>query len=174
MKPLLTKSFLTACVLFMLSSPAWAVRPGDMAPDFERVPLKGGAPVALQDYRGKVVVVDFWASWCGPCRKSMPFLSDLYKQHKPRGFEVLAVNLDSRVDEALRFLRDYPVQYPVLHDNGRLPELYGLVGMPTSFYIDRQGRVRFIHIGFDDGDQNDVREVVLGLLEEKYEQEASE
>lgn len=148
---------------------ATAVMPNEPAPAFERVPLHGGQPISLEAYRGKVVVVDFWASWCGPCRKSMPFLNELRQQHHGKGFEVLAVNLDARVDEALRFLRDYPVDYPVVHDNGRLPELYGVPGMPTSYYIDRRGIVRFIHIGFDNSDKSDVRKVVLDLLEEKDE-----
>ncbi len=160
----------TFTCLSLLVSAVWAAAPYQPAPLFERVPLRGGEPVSLADYRGKVVVVDFWASWCGPCRKSMPFLEELRKQHHARGFEVLAINLDARVDDALRFLRFYPVSYPVLRDTGTLPELYGVRGMPTSYYIDRRGVVRLIHIGFDDSDQSDVRKLVLDLLEEKYEQ----
>lgn len=148
---------------------ASAVYPDQAAPAFERMPLQGGQPIALENYRGKVVVVDFWASWCGPCRKSMPFLDQLRRKHQNRGFEVLAINLDAHVDEALRFLRYFPVSYPVLRDTGALPELYGVQGMPTSFYIDRRGIVRFIHIGFSDGDKADVRKVVMKLLDEPYE-----
>lgn len=138
-----------------------------MAPAFERVPLHGGAPIALEDYRGKVVMVDFWASWCAPCRKSMPYFNELRAQYRKRGFEILAVNLDGRIDQALRFLKDYPVNYPVVHDSGVLPELYGLQVMPTSYIIDRQGRVHDIHYGFKNSDKAGIRRAIESALEEK-------
>lgn len=162
--------FLTPTLLILVglfTAPVFALAPNDQAPDFDRVPLQGGQPIALEDYRGRVVLVDFWASWCGPCRKSMPFLNKLRERYYPSGFEILAVNMDAYVDEALRFLKRYPVKYPVLRDTGSLPELYGVQVMPTSYLIDRKGIVRHIHYGFRAGDEVDITRAVARLLEER-------
>ena len=164
------RTLIISLVLLLRFGTAGAVMPNDVAPDFERVPLQGGQPIALSDYKGQVVVVDFWASWCAPCRKSMPHLEKLRQELKPRGFEVLAINVDARVEDALRFLKHVKVSYPVLRDTGSLPELYGLQVMPTSYIIDRQGVVRFMHIGFDNKPQPEVRAVILQLLGEGNDQ----
>lgn len=154
-------------ILLLCPGLANALQPGDMAPAFERVPLHGGQPIALKHYRGKVVMVDFWASWCAPCRKSMPYFNELRARYRKQGFEILAVNLDGRIEQALRFLRDYPVDYPVVHDSGTLPERYGLQVMPTSYIIDRQGRVHDIHYGYKDSDKAEIQRVIERALEEK-------
>ena len=163
----LSKAFVAVAAL--MAGSAQAADKGSLAPDFERPTLQGGPPVSLEDYRGKVVLVDFWASWCGPCRQSMPFLNSLRERYNPTGFEVLAVNVDTEVDEALRFLKRYPVSYPVLSDSGALPELYGLEVMPTSYLIDREGVVRHIHYGFRKGDEADISRAVKRLLGENNE-----
>ena len=157
---------LLLAITCFFTSQASAVAPQQIAPSFERVPLQGGAPVSLESFKGQVVYLDFWASWCGPCRKSMPFLESLRKAHHADGFEVLAINMDAYVDEALRFLRAYPVSYPVLRDTGSLPELYGVEVMPTSYLIDRNGIVRMVHYGFRNGDKTGIRKAVTQLLEE--------
>lgn len=148
-------------------SPAWAVGVRDVAPTFERAPLAGGEPVALSAFRGQIVYLDFWASWCAPCRKSMPLMETFYQQYQSRGFTVLAINLDARIDEAQRFLREYPVSYPVLRDRGTLPALYGVEIMPTSYLIDRKGIVRYVHYGYRSGDADGIRQVIEQLLEEQ-------
>jgi thiol-disulfide isomerase/thioredoxin len=96
----------------------------------------------------------------------MPVLEKLHKELAPKGFEVIAVNLDYRVEDALRFLRRYPVSYPVLRDTGTLPELYELEVMPTSYLIDRKGIIRHIHYGYRKGDEAILRRAFLQLLEE--------
>lgn len=151
----------------LVSANAFAVNVGERAPDFERMPLKGGQPISLKNYQGKVVYLDFWASWCGPCRDSMPLMNRMYEELSGQGFVVLAVNLDAYVDEALDFIKRQPVSYPIVRDTGGLlPELYGMQGMPTAYLIDRSGRVRYVHHGFRKGDAGPIREAVVTLLKE--------
>ncbi len=159
---------LVAAYMSAWAGAASAVTVGQVAPDFERMPLKGGQPVNLSDYLGQVIYLDFWASWCGPCRQSMPLMNEMYQDLSGQGFLVLAVNLDAYIDKALKFLKQYPVSYPVVRDiGGVLPEIYGLQGMPTAYLIDRKGIVRYVHHGFRRGDAPDIREAVETLLREQ-------
>ncbi|ASP39419.1 redoxin [Bacterioplanes sanyensis] len=149
-------------VLLMVISPAWAEQ---AAPDFTLPNLNGDGQVSLQQYRGKVVYVDFWASWCGPCRKSLPLLNELRNELQAQGFEVLAINLDDDAGDGLRFLERYPVDYPTLHDNnGDTPQRYGVRGMPTSYLIDRQGQLVAVHEGFKPSDMEKIRKKILDQL----------
>ena len=123
--------------------------------------------LSLDSLRGKVVYLDFWASWCGPCRLSFPQLEALRQELGPRGFEVLAVNVDEFAPDALRFLEDMSVSYPVVRDGaGETPALYGILGMPTGFLIDRAGTVRLIHQGYRKSDGAALREEIIALLGE--------
>jgi len=118
------------------------------APQVE-MQLGDGRLVRLADLRGQVVLVDFWATWCGPCKASFPVLDALYRDLHPSGLEVLAVNVDERRDAAEEFLKARPHQMLVAFDpKGRAPEAFGVGGMPSSYLIDRQGRIRFAHMGF--------------------------
>jgi cytochrome c biogenesis protein CcmG/thiol:disulfide interchange protein DsbE len=119
-----------------------------LAPD---VTLKtdSGDAVHLSDYRGQVVLVDFWASWCVPCKTSFPALDALYREYHARGVEVLAVNLDERRRDADLFLDEFPHTIAVLFDpKGTSAEAFGVRGMPSSFIIDAEGVIRFTHIGY--------------------------
>ena len=161
------RSFIMAMVL-CLSTSAFAVSVGDKAPNFKLPNLQTGKLESIKKYRGKVVYLDFWASWCGPCRQSLPLLNELRKELKRKGFEVVAVNLDEDTADAKAFLKQFPVSYPVLIDpNGKVPEKYELPGMPTSFLIDKRGRVQHIHIGFKPKDMKDIRKQVITLLRKK-------
>mgnify|MGYP001303174872 CR=1 FL=1 len=141
---------------------------GDPAPDFKLPYLTQKGNTSLSAYRGKVVYVDFWASWCGPCRKSLPFLDGVRKDLKGKGFEVLAINLDEDVKAAREFLKQYPVSYPTLHDaDGNTPDAFGLRGMPTSYLIDRQGKIRVIHQGFKPSDSQKIRAEITALVSAK-------
>ncbi len=116
--------------------------------------------------RGQVVYVDFWASWCGPCRISFPILDEIRAELGERGFEVLAINVDEYPEDALEFLNELPVSYPVLYDaEGATPEAFGIIGMPTGFLIDRSGTVYKVHQGFRKSDGKKLRAEILELLE---------
>ncbi|MCB1846629.1 MAG: TlpA family protein disulfide reductase, partial [Halieaceae bacterium] len=123
---------------------------------------------SLAALRGKVVYLDFWASWCGPCRVSFPQLEQLRQELGPRGFEVLAVNVDEVEPDALRFLAQLPVSYPVVRDgSGATPAAYGILGMPTGYLIDRDGVVRLVHQGYRKSDGEVLRASILELLGEQ-------
>ncbi|WP_096084858.1 TlpA disulfide reductase family protein [Agaribacterium haliotis] len=162
-------SRILVALLFCVSAQAFAaVSEGNLAPNFKLPGLKNtetGAMVSLSDYKGKVVYLDFWASWCGPCRVSLPLLNDMYKELAPKGFEVVAVNIDETQADAVNFLTEYPVDYPVLADpEGSVPAVYEPKGMPTSYLIDRSGRVQIVHTGFKKGDLPAIRSKIETLL----------
>lgn len=153
------------CIAIALSQGAYAAAKGQTAPNFKLPGIKTGNLMSLKSLRGKVVYLDFWASWCGPCRQSLPLLNELRKELRRKGFEVLAVNLDEDKADAKAFLKQFPVSYPVLLDpNGKVPQKYDLPGMPTSYLIDRKGKIRKVHIGFKKQDMKKIRKEVMSLL----------
>lgn len=117
------------------------------APDFD---LSGPAGrVQLSALRGKVVYLDFWASWCGPCRQSFPWMNEIQAKLGPRGLQVVGVNVDARTPDAERFLAEVPAHFTVAFDpKGETPRRYAIKGMPTSVLIGADGRIRFVHSGF--------------------------
>jgi peroxiredoxin len=126
------------------------VAPGRPAPEFS-LPGQDGRTISLADQKGKVVLVDFWASWCAPCRHSFPALNELFTDFRSRGFTVIAVNLDERRQDADAFLSTRPHELDVAFDPaGTTAKAFDLQGMPTSFLIGRDGTVRFVHMGYDD------------------------
>jgi thiol-disulfide isomerase/thioredoxin len=149
-----------------------AVEAGETAPDFALPPLRstdGSSAIKLADFRGKVVYVDFWASWCAPCLVSIPLLNELRDKYVAEGkaFEVLAVNVDSDPEDGIEFLLDEPVSYVVVSDPaGTTPALYKVPGMPTSYLVDAQGQVRLVHTGFKRSDIDMIEAEVGKLLEE--------
>lgn len=144
---------------------ASALGAGDAAPSFSLPALDGKQKVSLADYRGKVVWLDFWASWCAPCLSSLPELEALRKQMPADQFQIVAINLDPDAAKARRFLERSPIGYPSAHDpKGQLPEIFGLETMPTSYLIDRKGVIRLVHEGFRKGDieviQGEIQKLV--------------
>ncbi len=145
--------FLVLSAVLLVSSvtapSAWAseLKTGQPAPDI-RLPRADGTPVSLKS-TGKVVLVDFWASWCAPCRSSFPVLDALYQELRDRGLDVVAVNVDERNQDAQAFLSGVPHSMTVVFDpKGTAPAAFGVSAMPTSFLIGRDGRIRFVHEGY--------------------------
>ena len=153
---------LVASVLIGLQS----VSAQELAPDFSLRMLGGDQMHSLADYRGKVVYLDFWASWCGPCRQSLPALSRLQDELGSEQFEVLAVNLDMNPDEALAFLAKYPVSYTVLADKtGSISRVYDLVGLPSSVLIAKDGSIIQSFQGFHPSHIAKLKKALGYLLE---------
>lgn len=154
--------------LFLLSGVALALGnlSGQQAPDFV-LKSASGENLRLSEYRGKVVVINFWASWCGPCRKEMPELDKLYKRYHDVGFTVLAVNMDEQQDTALDMATRLGVTFPVLHDAGQsVSRLYDVDAMPATVIVDRDGLVRSVHRGFRPGTAEIYQAEVRDLLRE--------
>jgi cytochrome c biogenesis protein CcmG, thiol:disulfide interchange protein DsbE len=137
----------------LLTKGSSAVAVGQAAPDGELqrlVPAGGDARIA--DYRGHWTLINFWASWCGPCRSEAPTLERFWKEHRAQGLTVLGVNLDDNTEDATSFIRQYHLTYPQLRDgDGRSwRDRYGMTGFPESFLIDPQGRFAVIRHGVVD------------------------
>jgi thiol-disulfide isomerase/thioredoxin len=160
----------TAFVLSVLSfalapAHALAVDAGQPVPSFSARSLDGGTTLALSSFRGKVVYIDFWASWCGPCQTAMPLLDQLRKEFPSDQFQVIAVNLDENPEKAKAFLARHNVGYPSVSDpQGNLPKSFGLKTMPTSYLIDRTGVVRYVHPGFRASDIDSLRAKIKEVL----------
>jgi thiol-disulfide isomerase/thioredoxin len=119
----------------------------------------------LTAFKGQVVYLDFWASWCAPCRESFPWMNHLEGELGHDGLVVIAVNVDRERAEADRFLREHPAQFRIIHDpDGLLPEKFGVRGMPTSFLIDRNGHVQARHEGFLMRDRDALRQQIHALV----------
>jgi len=157
------------CLALTLAAPAaLAIEEGDRAPDFRLPVLEGDGQISLGEHKGKVVYLDFWASWCGPCVSAIPQINGLAKEFPQDRFQVIAVNVDSKPDKALQFLRKYPVEYPSGSDpKGRLPGAFDLKSMPSSYVIDQDGVVRYVHRGFRKGDMDQIRSEVSKLVKAK-------
>ncbi|HLT63327.1 MAG TPA: TlpA disulfide reductase family protein [Pseudohongiella sp.] len=125
--------------------------------------------ITLSDLRGQIVYVDFWASWCAPCLRSLPEVNELYEKYKDQGFTVVAITIDDPVEDALEFLEDLetPLAYHVVLDKtAEVMDAYGVIGMPTSFLIGRDGVIRKVHKGFRAGDTELLEQALLGVLAE--------
>lgn len=128
---------------------------GDAFPDLSKSNLEGTLP----DLAGKVVIVDFWASWCGPCKKALPVLADLHKEYGSKGVVVVAVSLDEEKADMETFLRKNPLPFTVVRDpKGKLAEQLGIQGIPVSFVLSKDGKVHAMHEGFE-GDKTRTRYV---------------
>jgi cytochrome c biogenesis protein CcmG, thiol:disulfide interchange protein DsbE len=125
----------------------------------------GAEPLDLGRYRGQVVIVDFWASWCKPCRQSIPWLNAMRERHGARGLTIIGVNVDAERRDADRFLRDVPIDFEVVFDpEGAHAKRFDLQAMPTSYIFDRTGKLVETHLGFRDTKRNEYEAVLENLL----------
>jgi peroxiredoxin len=136
------------------------------APDFTLKSLDG-TNLKLSEMTGNVVLINFWASWCGPCREEMPLLNALHSKYEALGFTVLGVNVEEDVNGAKSFLNDFPVDFPILLDNANeVSKQYKVIAMPTTVVVDRDGNMRFLHQGYKSGDEAKYRQMVKKLVRE--------
>lgn len=138
----------------------------DQAPDFV-LKAMSGENVRLSELRGQVVMINFWASWCGPCRQEMPHLEALHQRYEPLGFTLLGVNVEKERDKADQMLRDMTVSFPILLDShNEVSKLYGVVAMPSTVLIDRDGIVRHVHNGYKPGYEQQYQSQIRSLIKE--------
>lgn len=143
--------FLTALLCGTLIAPAGAVAVKETAPDFT-LKTKSGKNLRLNDFRGKVVMINFWATWCAPCRQELPHMEALYKKYKDRGFVLLGVNIDNDSVAAKKMAEEFKLTFPVLYDEKQqTSKLYKLKAMPSTFIVDRGGKVHEVHLGYKPG-----------------------
>lgn len=142
---------------------AQAVEPGQLAP---AVDLPGtSAPVSLSKLQGKVVYLDFWASWCGPCRQSFPWMNEMQAKYGPKGLQIVAVNVDSKREDADRFLASSPANFVVAYDSrGQTPSRYQIKGMPSSVLIGANGQVIRVHAGFRQEERKAQEDAIVAAL----------
>ncbi|HEY0799400.1 MAG TPA: TlpA disulfide reductase family protein [Steroidobacteraceae bacterium] len=167
---MLSTSLLKRCAMtaIIVASTAFAAG-GDAsgpAPPFTLATL-GGPPSGLSAYKGQVVMVNFWATWCGPCQQEMPLLDQMYKKYKPAGFTLIGVNVDKEAPAVKELLARKPVSFPVLLDPAnQVSKAYHVDEMPSSVIIDRKGQIRYLHRGYKPGDENDYQDRIRQLIRE--------
>lgn len=169
---MMRRSLSSLFALFMLVSllaphTALAVGKGALAPEIG-LPDGHGKQVKLSELRGKVVLVDFWASWCAPCREELPVLDALYRKYREQGLVVVGVGQDKDAENMARFLRTSPLSFPVVHDaEGKVAGRYEPPKMPSSYIVDKKGLVRHVHAGFKAADKAALEKELAALLAEK-------
>ena len=158
---------LAPLLLVALAATASAVDVGARAPEIGVNDLNGN-PVRIASLRGKVVIVDFWASWCAPCRQEFPVLERLHRTYAAQGLAVVGVSVDNDVANVRSFLRRTPAGFVIAHDPRKVAAArYGGTAMPSSYVVDRRGVVRHYHAGFRAGDAASLERVVQALLRER-------
>lgn len=157
---------LLMCIIY---SSAFGAEEGELAPDFTLPSIYENQPsINLENLRGKTVYIDFWASWCAPCLRSMPLYNELYSRYKDEGLEILAINVDNPIEDGLDFLADTPLDFLIPSDlDGDVSELFEVIGMPSSYLVDADGTVRLVHMGFRDGDLEVIETAIQASLAER-------
>ena len=146
--------------------PALAGPTGAPAPSFT-LAARGGQNVSLTQYKGQVVMLNFWASWCGPCRQEMPLLESIYRKYNKMGFTLIGVNVEPDSNAANEWLKATPVSFPILYDrDSKVSKLYDVAGMPSTVIIDRSGKLRVLHRGYKAGDENEYLDSIRTLIRE--------
>jgi peroxiredoxin len=152
--------------VFAATSLASSGLEGQPAPDFA-LKSSTGENLRLSEYRGDVVMINFWATWCGPCRQEMPLLDELYTRYERVGFNLLGVNIDDDPRRAMQMIEELGVHFPVLFDSKKdVSRLYEVEAMPVTVLVDREGTVRYVHHGYKPGYENKYLDQVRALLRE--------
>ena len=140
------------------------IAPGTAAPPIDATTIQG-AHVTTQNLKGKVVMVDFWATWCGPCVKSLPLYQAMRERYAVAGLEVLAISIDDELRNLQRFVTANKLTLPIIHDRDkRLVKAFSPPKMPTAYLIDKRGALHYVHPGYNEGDERVIEEKVKALL----------
>ena len=152
-------------IYLFVSAVSFSTANAEKAPDFS---LQGDdSIVKLSSYRGKIVYLDFWASWCVPCRQSFPFMNDMHEKYSEDGLKVVAINLDTERDKAKRFLKIIPADFTIAYDpSGKVPEFYQLSVVPSLYLINREGKIVYKHSGFRSSQSEKLESKIQQLLSE--------
>ena len=156
----------TAALAFSVSIASEATAERSPAPDFT-LKSSSGENIKLSELRGQVVMINFWASWCGPCRQEMPLLDELHARYSPMGFTMLGVNVEKDSSKARALLKDLPVEFPILFDQkNQVSKDYDVIAMPSTVLVDRDGNIRYIHRGYKPGDENTYQDMIRSVIVE--------
>lgn len=166
-RKLLAKRISHMFAAMLLATVAVAGSSSGPAPDFSLQSLDGST-VRLSDLKGQVVLINFWATWCAPCREEMPLLDAIYQKYNRLGVELLGINVEDDASGAQEYLNETPVTFPILFDpDGRVSKQYQVKAMPSTILVDRHGNVRHIHYGYKPGYENDYQDQIRALVREK-------
>lgn len=148
----------------LVTPPAWAVAGGEVAPAFS-LPNASGHNVDLEKLRGGVVYVDFWASWCAPCRRSFPWMNEMTRKYGAKGLTIVAINVDKKREDAEKFLTLAPAEFTIVYDPaGKVPASWQVKAMPSSYLVDAAGKVVLVETGFKDERKGEVEERIRAAL----------
>lgn len=163
---LIRLSALSAVLLIFFTvatAPAFASEP---AADFTLPTFPDDSTISLANFKGRVVYLDFWATWCPPCRKSFPWMEEMHQRYKDAGLSIIAVSVDKKRDLIEQFIQKMKPTFTIAHDpTGEVAKSYKLRGMPSSYLIDRNGQLVKVHMGFRSKDEAKMEEIIKTLLE---------
>jgi cytochrome c biogenesis protein CcmG/thiol:disulfide interchange protein DsbE len=158
------KQIVAVALGIALSVSALAIEVGQSAPEIQ-LPGRSGA-IKLSEFKGKAVYLDFWASWCGPCKQSFPWMNEMQAKYGAKGLQVLAVNLDQKPEDATGFLQQTKVDFLIAMDPvGQSAQKYNVKGMPSSLLIGRDGKVTVVHTGFNAASKAELERAIVAALE---------
>ncbi|MEK6735557.1 MAG: TlpA disulfide reductase family protein [Pseudomonadota bacterium] len=159
--------FFITLLLSLVATTAMAEHLDEISAACTLTTLDGAPAHNLRELKGKVIYMDFWASWCPPCVKSFPFLNELNHDMKDKGLQVIGINLDEKVSDAQEFLANHPVDFSIVADPSKqCAKGFEVMAMPTSYLIDRKGNIRHIHRGFRTGETEELRALIAQLVME--------